>query len=97
MRATADDFTSRMFTTINDMMLDMLAAVAWKDFEIRRRRQVEGQKKAKLAGAYKGRPEDKKRNALIAEMLAKDMSWSKIQDATGCSWVTVATVARRGH
>jgi DNA invertase Pin-like site-specific DNA recombinase len=40
-----------MFDAINGMMLDMLAAVARKDYEDRRRRP-EGQAKAKAAGAY---------------------------------------------
>jgi hypothetical protein len=35
-----------LFAAINDMLLDMLAAVARKDFEDRRRRQVHGQAKA---------------------------------------------------
>jgi DNA invertase Pin-like site-specific DNA recombinase len=96
MLATAtDDFTSRMFAAVNGMMLDVLAAVARKDYEDRRRRQAEGQAKAKKAGAYKGRPEDTERNAIIAEMLAKGMSWSKIQTATECSRATIAKVAKR--
>ena len=37
---------------INSMMLDMLAAVARKDYDDRRRRQVQGIAKAKLEGAY---------------------------------------------
>jgi hypothetical protein len=35
-----DDFTARMFEAINGMLLDMLAAVARKDYEDRRRRQM---------------------------------------------------------
>jgi DNA invertase Pin-like site-specific DNA recombinase len=38
------------------MMLDMLAAVARKDYEDRRRRQSEGIAKAKKEGKYRGRP-----------------------------------------
>jgi DNA invertase Pin-like site-specific DNA recombinase len=91
----ADSFTTRMFEAINDMMLDMLAAVARKDYEDRRRRQSEGQAKAKAAGVYKGRPEDAKRNAGIADMLARGMSWSQVQAATGCSRATVAKVSKR--
>lgn len=90
-----DDFTGRMFAAINDMLLDMLAAVARKDYEDRRRRQTEGQAKAKEEGRYKGRPEDKDRNAGIASLLAKGISWSQIQDATGCSRATVAKIAKR--
>lgn len=90
-----DDFTGRMFAAINDMMLDMLAAVARKDYEDRRRRQMEGQAKAKVAGKYVGRPENKRRNAKIAAMLAAGTSYSDVQTATGCSRATVAKIAKR--
>jgi DNA invertase Pin-like site-specific DNA recombinase len=90
-----DEFTSRMFEAINAMMLDMLAAIARKDYDDRRRRQAEGQAKAKAEGRYRGRPEDAKRNTGIADMLARGMSWSQIQSATGCSRATVAKIAAR--
>jgi DNA invertase Pin-like site-specific DNA recombinase len=90
-----DEFSTRMFDAINGMMLDMLAAVARKDYEDRRRRQKEGQVKAKADGAYKGRAEDVKRNNGIAMMLANGMSWSKIQATTKCSRATVAKIAAR--
>ena len=51
-----------MFAAINAMLLDMLAAVARKDYEDRRRRQAQGQAKAKAEGKYRGRPEDTARN-----------------------------------
>lgn len=92
----ADDFTGRMFAAVNAMMLDVLAAVARKDYEDRRRRQAEGQAKAKAEGRYKGRPEDTDRNSGIAAMLAKGVSWSQIEKATGCSRATVAKIAARG-
>jgi DNA invertase Pin-like site-specific DNA recombinase len=59
--APADEFTARMFAALNAMMLDMLAAVARKDYEDRRRRPAQGVAKAKAAGAYRGRPEDSNR------------------------------------
>jgi len=43
------------------MLLDMLAAVARKDYDDRRR-QAQGQARAKAAGLYKSRPEDAERN-----------------------------------
>jgi DNA invertase Pin-like site-specific DNA recombinase len=86
-----DEFTARMFDAINGMLLDMLAAVARKDYDDRRRRQAT----AKAEGKHKGRPEDKKRNAGIARMLASGHSWSEIQTATGCSRATVAKLAKR--
>jgi DNA invertase Pin-like site-specific DNA recombinase len=84
-----------MFDAINAMMLDMLAAIARKDFEDRRRRQMQGQAKAKAEGKYVGRPEDKRRNDRIAAMLAAGTSYSAVQNATGCSRATVAKIAKR--
>jgi DNA invertase Pin-like site-specific DNA recombinase len=77
------------------MMLDMLAAVARKDYEDRRRRQAQGIAKAKSEGAYRGRPEDTDRNEGIAGMLRSGMSWTAIQAATGCSRGTIAKVRAR--
>ncbi|MEX5906982.1 hypothetical protein AB6G88_17155 [Providencia hangzhouensis] len=45
-----DEFTERMLAAFNSMMLDMLAAVARKDYEDRRRRQAQGVQKAKQEG-----------------------------------------------
>ncbi|MCE7733151.1 recombinase family protein, partial [Vibrio campbellii] len=50
-----DEFTSSMLKAINNMMMDMLAAIARKDYQDRRRRQAEGIKKAKEEGKYRGR------------------------------------------
>jgi DNA invertase Pin-like site-specific DNA recombinase len=83
-----DDFTARMIEAINGMLMDMLAAVARKDFEDRRRRQMQGQAKAQAEGKYVGRPEDKRRNTRIATMLAAGTSYSAVQEATGCSRAT---------
>src|SRR5215218_1900836 len=93
--AKADDFTARMFDAINSMMLDVLAAVARKDYEDRRRRQSQGQARAKAEGRYKGRSEDTKRNVGIAAMLKAGSSWTQIQAATRCSRATIAKIAKR--
>jgi DNA invertase Pin-like site-specific DNA recombinase len=93
--APAADFTARMFAAINAMMLDMLAAVARKDYEDRRRRQTQGIAKAKADGLYRGRPEDVGRNAGIATMLRAGDSWTKIEGAFGCSRATIAKIAKR--
>jgi len=90
-----DDFTARMFDAINGMLLDMLAAVARKDYDDRRRRQAQGQAKAKAEGRYRGRPEDAERNESIGRMIAAGQSWSSIQAATGCSRATIAKIAKR--
>jgi len=90
----ADDFSGRIFAAVNSMMLDVLAAVARKDYEDRRRRQAEGTARAKAAGLYKGRPENKARNAAISTMLRDGRSWREIVDATKCSRTLLAKLAR---
>ncbi len=77
------------------MMLDVLAAVARKDYEDRRRRQAEGTAKAKAAGAYKGRRENAARNEGIATMLRTGSSWQQIQDTFRCSKGTIAKMRKR--
>lgn len=91
----ADDFTSRMAEAINGMLLDMLAAIARKDYEDRRKRQSQGIAQAKANGAYKGRPEDTQRNEAIKKMLDSGMSWSAIQAAAKCSRSTISRLAKR--
>lgn len=53
------------------MMLDMLAAIARKDYEDRRRRQSEGISKAKAEGKYRGRVADAQKHELI-----RTLRWS---------------------
>lgn len=94
-RHSPDDFTGRMFQAINDMMLDMLAAIARKDYEDRRRRQAQGIAKAKAESRYKGRKEDVARNADLMDRMARGQSWSSIVKATGCSRSTLARLKDR--
>src|SRR6478672_7942116 len=84
-----------MFAAVNAMMIDVLAAVARKDYEDRRRRVAQGQAKAKAEGRYRGRPEDTAQNARIARMLNAGLSWSQIQDTSHCSRGTAPRVASR--
>lgn len=90
-----DEFTARMLDALNGMMLDMLAAIARKDYDDRRRRQAQGIETAKAEGRFKGRPEDAGRNAAIMSMLRKGQSWNSIVAATGCSRSTLAKLAKR--
>jgi DNA invertase Pin-like site-specific DNA recombinase len=93
--AKEDDFTSRMLDALNGMLLDMLAAIARKDYEDRRRRQAQGISKAKADGRYKGRPEDEGRNAAIMQMLKSGQSWNSIVAATGASRSTLSRLSKR--
>ena len=91
----SDETTSRIMSAVNNMLLDMLAVIARKDYTDRRRRQAQGIATARSEGRYKGRQEDTERNAVIADMLAKGMTWSAIQTATGCSRSTLSRIKNR--
>jgi DNA invertase Pin-like site-specific DNA recombinase len=93
--SSGDEFSARMLEAINGMMLDMLAAIARKDYEDRRRRQAQGIAREKAKGTYKGRQEDVKRNTAIIGMLQSGQSWSSIVAATGCSRSTLSRLAKR--
>lgn len=85
----ADDFTGRMLAAVNEMLLDMLAAVARKDYEDRKRRTEEGREKAKAEGKYKGRPVDAEQHRKILELLSEGKSIRKVAELLNCSTQTV--------
>lgn len=91
---SGEDFTSRMLSAINAMLLDMLAAVARKDYEDRRRRQAQGIQSAKQDGKYKGRPVDTEMHDRIRALRDAGRSWSDIQKALGVSRGTIAKVLK---
>ncbi len=90
-----DEFTNRMLTAINDLMLDMLAAVARKDYQDRRRRQKEGIAKAKTSGLYKGRRENTELHQKVKLLLSENKSYNMIISLLKCSRGTIAKVAKR--
>lgn len=84
-----DDFTKGMIAAVNGMLLDMLAVVARKDYEDRRRRQGQGIAKAKDNGAYKGRQVDQELHARIKACVASGNSLRKTATIVGCALSTV--------
>lgn len=91
----SDDITGRMMDALNSMMLDVLAAIARKDYEDRRRRQQQGIEKLKAAGGYPGRKPDEQRNAVIVQMLRRGDSWNTVIAATKCSRSTLSRLSRQ--
>ena len=67
---TGDEFTNRMLGAISGLMVEMMAAIARKDYEQRRERQAQGIEKAKADGKYKGRPVDSAVRRAIAAFRA---------------------------
>ncbi|MNF31641.1 putative transposon Tn552 DNA-invertase bin3 [compost metagenome] len=89
-----DTFTHRMLSALNLMMLDMLAAVARKDYDDRRRRSLEGIKKAQAEGKYKGRKRNTALHARIKFCLDAGMSYRQVAMVCGCSKTTVQHAKR---
>lgn len=84
-RTAPDDFTGRMLAAINTMFLDMLAAVARKNYEDRRRRQALGSEKGKAEGAYQGRKTDEDLHKRIRLLLDEGKSVRVVAGLLGCS------------
>jgi DNA invertase Pin-like site-specific DNA recombinase len=95
MAANADDITGRMMDALNAMMLDVMAAIARKDYDDRRRRQAQGIAKLKEAGGYRGRKPNDQRNAAIMQMLRRGDSWNTIIAATDCSRSTLSRLSQQ--
>ena len=91
-----DEFTGSMIKAINSMMMDMLAAIARKDYQDRRRRQAEGIKKAKEEGKYRGRQADSDLHEKIYLLrVVNKLSISDTAKLTNVSDRTVIRVAKK--
>ncbi|EPM92116.1 putative resolvase, partial [Pseudomonas syringae pv. actinidiae ICMP 19070] len=64
------DPSKQQSITENYMMIDMMAAIARKDYQQRRLRQAQGIEKARASGVYKGRPVDAELRNRVRELLA---------------------------
>jgi DNA invertase Pin-like site-specific DNA recombinase len=91
----SDDFTGRMLDAINSMLLDMLAAIARKDYEDRRRRQEQGIQKAKAQGIYQGRPADLVLHERVLELKERGFSIRETARLAGCAASTVQRILSR--
>ncbi|WP_313281684.1 recombinase family protein [Stutzerimonas balearica] len=87
-----DEFTGRMLGAINSMLVDMMAAIARKDYEQRRERQAQGIKKAKEEGRYKGRPVDEDLHKRVRELLTAGLGVRATARHAGCSTTTVLKI-----
>lgn len=93
MRDTAgDEFTGRMLAAINGMLVEMMAAIARKDYTQRRERQAQGIAKAKAEGAYKGRPVDADLHQRVRELLGAGLGIRATARHAGCSTTTVLKI-----
>ncbi len=81
-----------MLGAINNMMIEMMAAIARKDYQQRRERQAQGIAKAKSAGAYKGRPIDADLHKRVRELLSANLGIRATARHAACSTTTVLKI-----
>lgn len=87
-----DEFTGRMLSAINSMLVEMMAAIARKDYEQRRERQAQGIDKAKAEGKYKGRPVDADLHKRVKELLKAGLGIRATARHADCSTTTVLRI-----
>ncbi|EHL2370420.1 recombinase family protein [Escherichia coli] len=95
---SVSEFDNRLFSAINDMndmLLDMLAAVARRDYEQRRERQKQGIEKARKDGKYKERKPNQARHDAIIRLIESGSSWTQVQKVLGCSRGTISSAIKR--
>lgn len=67
-----DDFMNSILKAINNMLLDILAASAYKEYVERARKQKEGVLLAKKKNKYKGKPRDKEKEEQIQKLILSE-------------------------
>ncbi|KPX53315.1 recombinase family protein [Pseudomonas amygdali] len=93
--AKGDEFTVLILGAINSMLVDMMAAIARKDYEQRRERQAQGIEKAKTAGKYQGRPVDEDLHKRVRELLGAGLGIRATARHATCSTTTVLRIKDR--
>lgn len=81
-----------MIGAVTSMLVEMMAAVARKDYEQRRERQAQGIKKAKDEGKYKGRPVDADLHKRVAGLLKAGLGIRATARLADCSTTTVLRI-----
>lgn len=92
-----DEFIDWMLAAIKSMLVEMMAAIARKDYEQQRERQAQGIEKTKAAGKYKGRPIDKDLHKRLKELLAAGLGVRAVARHASCSTTTVLKIRDRGQ
>ncbi len=93
---SGDDFIQAVLKAVNGMLLDILAATARKDYDLRRKRTLEGIAKAKEEEPtkYQGRKRNEVLWSSIKKLLETSHTYTAIQAITGASRMTIAAVAK---
>ncbi len=82
------------FNAQSELIISISAALSRSDYELRRKRTLQGIEKAKLEGRFKGRPDDIVLQNKIAVLLKKGLSYRDIENMIGASSRTIAKVKK---
>lgn len=91
----SDDFMRSILSAINNMLLETLAASAYKEYREHERKQKEGIVKAQQKGLYHGRQPDLEAHDRIASFTEAGFSINKTAEAVGVSRSTVIRVRKK--
>ncbi|TKF33085.1 recombinase family protein [Enterovibrio norvegicus] len=80
-----DPIIKAVLDAINNMLIELMAAMARKDYETRRERQRQGIETAKANGKYKGKRADAERHQKVKSFREKGLSLREIAEATSYS------------
>lgn len=82
----ADPLTRAVISAINNMIIDLMAAMSHKDWLSRRQRQKQGIERAHTLGKYRGRQADRERHQKVRYYRqVKKLSIRETAEATGYS------------
>jgi DNA invertase Pin-like site-specific DNA recombinase len=90
-----DDFMRSILSAINNMLLEILAASAYKEYQERERKQKEGIVKAQQKGLYHGRQPNLESHNRIVSFTEAGFSINKTAEAVGVSRSTVIRVRNK--
>lgn len=91
---TNNELADSIIAAMNNMLIDILAAMAHQDYVTRRERQQQGIDKAKKKGKYKGRPANKDMHDKVLKMLSHEFSYREIRETLGVSMGTIFNVKK---
>ncbi|WP_108653132.1 recombinase family protein [Dongshaea marina] len=91
-----DPVTKAVLAAINNMLIDLMAAMARKDYLTRQSRQKQGIIRAKSLGKYQGRaPDTERHQKVIYYRRVKKLSITETADATGYSRSQVCRIQKK--
>lgn len=91
-----DPVTRSVIAAINNMLIDILAAMSHKDWLSRRQRQKQGIERAHSLGKYKGKqPDIERHNKVLYYRFEKGLSIEETAEATGYSASQVCRIQKK--